>query len=119
MENYRSSKALLMEILIATLLFALCASVVLGAFSATRTLTDRAGNIDRAMRAGRDLADRVWAGETVEDVTTDAYTLTVTTDETESIAGTLRTAAVTVTVDDETVAVLPCSRFLPKGGIAP
>ncbi len=133
MNENRSQRTLLVEILIAVLFFALCATVLLRTFVSAREYSDRAGIDSAALLAAQDLSERLyasqdWAALLAEDGFAEsdgvwtrdagAYHLEVRLDAEEAPAGELRTATVRATREDQLIVELPSVRYIPREAIA-
>jgi len=125
--------ALLVEILIAVLFFALSATVILETFVAAHGLSEEAGRQSNALADAQNWVGRIYAADDVPALLEEAgfaadagvwtldcgeYTLTVALAEETLSAGTLATAEVQAANGDETLITLPCSRYIP-GEVAP
>ena len=125
MKKRNGANALVCEMLIVSLLFALSATVVLRVFSAAYQESERAGAAERALCAAQNIAERFRAGEGIEAylretgeyadgawrVEGDGYTIEVTLSREETQAGALQRAEVRALCGEETVAALPCARY--------
>ena len=117
MKKRNGANALVCEMLIVSLLFALSATVVLRVFSAAYQ--------DRALCAAQNMAERFRVGDGFEAylqetaiyedgvwrVEGDGYTLEAALSDEETQAGVLRRAQVRALCGGETVATLPCARY--------
>ena len=127
------ANALLVEIMIAVLFFALAATVILDCFSTAHSQSVRVGRQDEALRAAQDLAEQIYAGEEPETLLVEAgyafsnglwhspdgeWRLAVAFREEDGECGVFRAAEVRVLTDDGMVVSLPCSRYVP-GEVAP
>lgn len=118
----RTLNALLVEILMAMLFFALAATVILQVFVSARTESDRAAEFSGVLFAAQNLADEAYLADDPGALTAQAggCTLTVETAEEQTGAGILRRAkVVAVNASGETVLELPCTRYLPGGEVTP
>lgn len=121
--------ALLVEILIAVLFFALSATVILETFATSRSQTSRAGLVNAAMGAGQDLAERLYAavdagglleeegfafGGDAWEKDFGEYRMRVQIDGEPTAAGMLRRMEVSALEGDESLFALPCSRYFPE-----
>lgn len=117
----KTINSLLVEILIAILFFALCASAIMQVYVKARSQSDEAAVLSEALMAAQDLADETWLdGEPGERVLTyEGFSLRVDVTDEATEAGVLRTGVVTA-LDEagETLITLPCSRYLPDGEVA-
>lgn len=129
MEKHNPFRALLVEILIAVLFFALSAPVLLEVFVGARNQSVRAEVTNQALLAAQNLADRLYVAETAEDILrqagfteagedwtleADGCALTVTLEEKRFPGGLLRSAGITAQYGGETLFTLPCARYLPE-----
>lgn len=127
------ANALLVEIMIAVLFFALAATVILDCFATAHGQSMRVGRLDEALRAGQDLAEQIYAGEDPQALLMEAgYALTdglwrspngewgleVDIREEAVDCGVYRAAEVRVLLGGEIAAALPCSRYVP-GEVSP
>ncbi|MDD6050426.1 MAG: hypothetical protein PUC00_04020 [Clostridiales bacterium] len=128
MSGGKNQRALLMEIMIAVLFFALCASVLLRTFVTVRELSRRAGVRTDALLTAQSLANRLYAQQDMpaeletmgfemqEGTWTrsgEGFELTVVLEEESTAAGTLQTALVRVTEGDSDIIELPVARYVP------
>lgn len=124
----RNQRALLMEIMIAVLFFALCATVLLEVFAAARTLGERAERDSQAMLEMQDLAERLYASEDAQallaadgfeqdgDVWTlerNGYRLEAALSVTQTDAGALREAWISARDGEELLGEIESARYLP------
>lgn len=128
MSGGKNQRALLMEIMIAVLFFALCASVLLRTFVTVRELSRRAGVRTDALLTAQSLANRLYAQEDMpaeleamgfeaqEGTWTrsgEGFELAVVLEDESTAAGTLQTALVRVTEGDSDIIELPVARYVP------
>lgn len=128
MSGGKNQRALLMEIMIAVLFFALCASVLLRTFVTVRELSCRAGVRTDALLTAQSLANRLYAQqdmpaelevmgfEAQEGTWTrsgEGLELTVVLEEESTAAGTLQTALVRLTEGGNDIIELPVARYVP------
>lgn len=128
MSGGKNQRALLMEIMIAVLFFALCASVLLRTFVTVRELSRRAGVRTDALLTAQSLANRLYAQEDMPAElevmgfkaqegtwmrSGEGFELTVVLEEESTAAGTLQTALVRVTEGDSDIIELPVARYVP------
>lgn len=122
--------ALLVEILMAVLFFALSAAVILQVFATAHDMGNRAGLQNEALNRAQNLAEQLYAAQDMDALLADAqfepcgdgcwhrseemFTLLVRTGEEALPAGTLLTATVSVAQEDEILVELPCSRYVPE-----
>lgn len=129
MNGSRSQRALLVEIMIAVLFFALCATVLVQTFAAARALSHRAGAEGAALIEAQDLAEQLRAADDAEALLSslgfaraeDAWrraegdcTMEVVPRAEAFAAGRLFAATVRVTRAEETVVELPVARYIPE-----
>ena len=120
--------ALLVEILIAVLFFALSATVILETFVAAHVQSERAGARSGAMADVQNWAGQVYAAEDVpallsaagfaetENIWTlgcEDYDLTVALTEEPTAAGTLLTAEIQAADAEEILISIPCVKYIP------
>ena len=128
MSGGKNQRALLMEIMLAVLFFALCASVLLQTFTAAREYSRRAGVEGEALLQAQSLASLLYVREDVDAALRESgfeerggvwtrhdeeYSLTVSGQEEEMSSGTLRTLTVRVLLGETVVAELPAARYTP------
>lgn len=128
MSGSRSQRTLLVEIMIAVLFFALCATVLLETFATAHEYSDRAGVDSAALLEAQDLAERLYAADDREALLTacgfaqedeiwrrDAgdYSLEVELGEELAPAGTLWTAQIRALREDGLIVELPGARYVP------
>lgn len=124
----RHMNALLMEILLAVLFFALSAAVILQLFAVGYDLSARADALDRAVNHARQISQQLYAAEDMQAVleenhfaqSTDVwrlsaqdYTLEATLAVQTQAAGTLCSASIVALVEGETAVTLPCAHYVP------
>ncbi len=129
MAKHNQLRALLVEILIAVLFFALSATTLLEVFVGARNQSVRAEVTNEALFAAQNLSDRLYSAEDAEALLTqegflqeqDAWTLdcgdyalAVTLGEESVTGGTLRSARVSAQYGDETLLTLPGARYTPE-----
>ena len=129
MERKYRLNALLVEIMIAVLFFALSATVILDCFSAARRLSAEAEMESEALLAAQNLAEAIYAREQPEAFLEKqgfqfenglwrqkdaAWALGFQMKEEDIGSGVLLSARVQVYKESEMIAELPCSRYLPK-----
>ena len=129
MEKKNRLNALMVEILLAVLFFALSATVILDCFATARRLSARAEAEGQALLAAQNLAEALYTGEKPDALLAeqgllyrdglwrqegDGWNLTVALEQEHSTVGVLRAAEVRVFVEGEFVAALPCSRYMPE-----
>lgn len=125
--------ALLVEILIAVLFFALSATVILETFVAADRLSDSAGRSSEALAEAQNWAGRIYASENAAALLEESgfraedggwtmdcgeFALTVALTETEMAAGTMLSAEIRAGDGDGTLVTLPCARYFP-GEVTP
>lgn len=128
MSKSRNQNALLVEIMIAVLFFALCSTVILETFVAAREYSRRAGIQNEALVDLQDLAERLYAEEDTnrlmeaegfgaenEGWKLDAgeYTIEVEFAQEEAPVGTLNSALLRALYGDKILAELPWTRYIP------
>ena len=128
MSGGKNQRALLMEIMVAVLFFALCASVLLQTFTAAREYSRRAGVEGEALLQAQSLASLLYVREDTDTALRESgfeerggvwmrqeeeYSLTVSGQEEEMSSGTLRTLTVRVLLGETVVAELPAARYTP------
>ena len=122
--------ALLVEILMAVLFFALSAAVILQVFATAHDMGNRSGLQIAALNRAQNLSEQLYAAEDMDAMLAEArfescgegcwhlseeqFTLLVRTGEEAAPAGTLLTATVSVAREDEILVELPCSRYVPE-----
>jgi len=122
--------ALLVEILMAVLFFALSAAVILQVFATAHDMGNRSDLQTAALNRAQNLSEQLYAADDMEAMLADArfescgegcwhlseemFTLLVRTGEEPAPAGTLLTATVSVAREDEILVELPCSRYVPE-----
>lgn len=133
MNESRSQRTLLVEILIAVLFFALCATVLLRTFVSARECSRRAGVDSVALLEAQDLAERLYASEDQEALLAEDsfaesdgvwlrdagdYRLEVCLSAEEVPAGELMSATIRALRDDDTIVEIPSLRYVPREAIA-
>ena len=121
--------ALLVEIVIAVLFFAMSATVILNVFATAYRQSSYAGALSLSTEEAQDLAERLYlsddpqamlAGEgftqdgDVWRMSTDQYDMTVEFGSEQSDAGELRTANIVVLRAGEMLIELPFARYIPR-----
>lgn len=120
--------ALLIEIVISVLCFALASTVLVRTFAAARVISDKTARQAAVLLEGQNLADSLylsgkdvllrdwhWEGNTFVREQ-DGVIWTVTMAEEQEEAGLFRKAVVTASYRGEMLITLPCSRFFPREG---
>ncbi|MBQ2957044.1 MAG: hypothetical protein IJE08_11345 [Clostridia bacterium] len=130
MSKNRSQNILLAEIMVAVLFFALCSTVILEVFVTAKEYSGRAEAESEAMLIAQDLAEQFYAADDAEallqekgfiiqnDIWTaelNGYTLAVETAEESTEAGILRTAQISISLEEDMLAGLPVARYIPGG----
>ena len=130
MSKNRSQNILLAEIMIAVLFFALCSTVILEVFVAAKEYRAKAEMQSEALVVMRDVAERIYAADEMEDLLTEAgfqleadewvreetgYELKIAAEEKMTSAGVIRSARVGLWMDDCLTAELPVERYIPGG----
>ena len=128
MGRSNQSNTLLVEIMIAVLIFAGCATVVLDAFVITRNQSRQAGIYNNALTEAQNIADRLYVfgdfAATLEEAGFEQdeqgwtreeaeYTMRVTASQEERDAGVMLSAEVRAYERDEVLFTLPCLRYIP------
>ena len=125
MKKRNGANALVCEMLIVSLLFALSATVILRVFAAAYQESKRAGASETALCAAQNVAERFRAGEDIEAylqetgtlvdgvwrIEGDGYTLETSLSSKETPCGMLKRAQVCAMCGTKTVVTLPCARF--------
>ena len=125
MRKRNVTNALVCEMLIVSILFALSATVILRVFSTAYQESKRAGASEKALCAAQNVAERFHAGEDIEaylqqtgeyedgvwHIEGDGYTLEMTLCDEEMSSGVLHRAEVCAMCGTETVVTLPCARY--------
>lgn len=129
MSGSGSQRTLLVEIMVAVLFFALCATVLLRTFAAAYAYSERAGVESEALLTAQDLAECLYAAQDREALLAGsgfagedgrwqredgAYALEVELTQEEAPAGTLLAAQIRAQRDGKTVVSLPCVRYVPR-----
>lgn len=132
MNKSRNQNALLIEIMIAVLFFALCATVLVETFMAAHEQGRHAGLDSRALVEAQDVAEQLYAAADAEALLTEAgFTrvdgvwarlngeacLTVTLAREDTAAGVLHTAEVAASRGDTLIVTLPVARYVPKEAV--
>ena len=132
MSESRSQRTLLMEIMIAVLFFALCATVLMKTFATAHEYGNRAGADGAALLEAQDLAERLYAAAEPQALLRDCgFTqedgrwrrkngdciLEVELAEENALAGLLRTAQILVLRGGKTIVEIPCVRYVPREAI--
>ena len=128
MSGGKNQRALLMEIMLAVLFFALCASVLLQTFTAAREYSRRAGVENEALLQAQSVASLLYVREDADAALREGgfeerggvwtrqeeeYSLTVSGQEEETPSGMLRTMTVRVLLGETVMAELPAARYAP------
>ena len=129
MSGGKNQRALLMEIMVAVLFFALCASVLLQTFATAREYSRRAGVEGEALLQAQSLASLLYVREDTDTALRESgfeerggvwtrqeaeYSLTVSGPEEAMPAGMLRTMPVRVLLRETVMAELPVARYAPE-----
>ena len=132
MSASKNQRALLMEIMIAVLFFALCASVLLQTFASAREYSRRAGLESETFLEAQSLAASLYAAQdmsaqlaalgfeetgavwTKQD---GDYRIEVELGAEEAPAGVLHTALVRMLRNESELAQLPVARYVPGEGV--
>lgn len=134
MNENKSQRTLLVEIMIAVLFFALCSTVLLRAFVSAKEYSRRAGVDSEALLEAQDIAEQLYVSEDGEALlaecgfaqdegawrreSADGYYLEVRLDSEEASAGSLLIATVRAMMADELIVELPSVRYVPREAIA-
>ena len=129
MGNGKRQSALLVEIIIAVLFFALSATVILDVFATAYQQSAYAAACNEAMAEAQNYAERIYANDSPEEMLsadgflaedgvwvrrgTD-YLLRVQFMEESMRAGVLREAQITATRGDKVLFTMPCARYMPE-----
>ena len=129
MGNGKRQNALLVEIIIATLFFALSATVLLDVFATAYHQTTYAAACNAAMEEGQNIAARIYTSDNPEAVLeengflredgiwqreSEDFTLQVDYSVVEGDTGELRKAQITAMREEQAILDLPCWHFIPK-----
>lgn len=121
--------ALLMEILMAVLLFALASVLILELFAAGYDLSARAERLDRAVNHARRISEQLYAAQDMRAVlaengfeeqeaawhfSAEDYALKVVLEAQDGAAGTLFRAEICVQAAGEEALTLPCVRYIGR-----
>lgn len=122
--------ALLVEILMAVLFFALSATVILQAFASAHDMGNRSNLTIAALNRGQNLAEQLYAAGDMEallaaenfescgdgcwHLPVGDFALLVKTGAEATGAGTLATAEISVARGDEILVEIPCARYVPE-----
>ena len=119
--------ALLMEILMAVIFFALASVVILNLFATGYDLSARADALDRAVNHARQISEQLYASENMAEALTDCgftqaedqwsleaqdYALNARLFREETAAGVLWNAEISVILEDAAAVVIPCARYV-------
>ena len=128
MGNGRRQNALLVEIIITVLFFALSATVILEVFSTSSLQTTYAQACNDAVAEAQNLAAKLYVSEAPEAALAEAgfvqegdvwqredalYVLSVTLATEASEAGVLRTAQITAERGERIILEIPCAHYIP------
>lgn len=127
----KRGNALLAELMVVALFFALAAAVLAQIFAAANDQSRRAEALDEALAAGQELQEQLAGrddlpallveqgyarnGEWTKDF--GAFSLRVELEEEEHTSGTLRTGTIRAERDGETLLTLPFADYLPQEAI--
>lgn len=132
MSGSRSQRTLLVEIMIAVLFFALCATVLLKTFATAHEYSDRAGVDSAALLEAQDLAERLYASADPAALLVGCgfaeadglwrrdggdCSLEVELATEAAPAGALRTARIRALRGGEAIVELPCARYVPREAV--
>lgn len=124
----RNQNALLMEIMIAVLFFAVCSTLLLNVFSGVHDHSVAARAMTEAMAAMNSLSARLYACEDAEAALADEgfslkedawfradedFSLEVRIEREETGAGSVRNAEISAFVKDEPAGGIVCARYFP------
>ena len=127
MKRVKSMNALLVEIMIAVLFFALCSVAILEIFVHTKNLSIESEINSSAIAHMQDISERVYASDDMYDILKmegfsekngtwilecDGYIISVMPDEEYAEAGVIRSCVITAAGDDGEIAQLPCVRYV-------
>lgn len=133
MSRSRNQNALLVEIMIAVLFFALCSTVILETFVAAREYSRRAGIQNEALVDLQDLAERLRAADEENRILEEEgfvckngtwllsgkeYAIEVEFAQGEAPAGELRTATLRALYRDKAIVELPWALYIPGEAVA-
>lgn len=125
--------ALLVEIMMAVLFFALAATVILELFAAGHSLNRDSDILGRATGHARNLSEQIYAADDLKGLLVQQgfeqgatgwhasfgdYSLLVTAETLPAGSGEMRRAEVSAAQDDEVLVSLPCLRYFP-GEVTP
>lgn len=128
MSRSRNQNALLVEIMVAVLFFALCSTIILETFVTAREYSRQAGIYNEALVDLQDLAERLYAadgeaqlleadGFVCEDgrwtLDGEEYMIEVVLTQREAPSGELREALLRALRRDKTIAELPWAHYIP------
>ena len=128
MRNGKKQSALLVEIIIAVLFFALSATVILQTFAAAYRQGVYASTCNNAMAEAQNLAGRLYVSDEPEalleaegfqaegnvwSMDSDRYTLQVAFETTATAAGELYSVQITAVRNGEPILEIPCARYVP------
>ena len=129
MGNGRRQNALLVEIIIAVLFFALSATVILDVFATAYLQTTYAATCNAAMEDGQNIAALIYVSDDPEALLNgdgfiqegdmwqreaEGYLLQVTLDITQSEAGEMRKAQITAVRGETEILEIPCAHYIPR-----
>lgn len=136
MGNGRRQNALLVEIIITVLFFALSATVILEVFSTSYLQTTYADSCNAAVAEAQNLAARMYVSDAPEvllesegfvfdgsvwqqlenddEESDNDYVLQISLDTEQTAAGELRTALITALRGERTILELPCAHYVPR-----
>lgn len=132
MNGGRSQRTLLVEIMIAVLFFALCATVLMKTFATANEYGNRAGADSAALLKAQDLAERLYAAEEPQRLLencgftqadglwrceSEECILEVELAEETAPAGILRTVKIRALRGGKVIVELPCVRYVPREAV--
>lgn len=130
MANSKRQNALLVEIMIAVLFFALSSTVILDAFATAYRQSTYAATRDAAMEDAQNIAESLYVSDDAEAFLVDAgfveegglwkreaenFSVQVALSQTKTEAGELHSAVITVLSGEETIFEIPGARYIPEG----
>ena len=129
MGNGKRQSALLVEIIIAVLFFALSATVILDVFATAYAQSTYAAACNAAMEEAQNCEEHIYASASPEQTLIEdgfvangdtwtregeGYTLYVELGQEETGAGMLRTAEIRAMRGERELLTLPCARYIPE-----
>ena len=129
MKSGKNMNALLIEIMVAVLFFALCATVILEIFGHAKNVSMKSENSSDAVIYMQDVSERMYAAEDMTEVLTadgfeeadgqwqlvcGEYTVNAVVTEEETEVGVIVSVTLRAETDGEVIAELPCVRYTGK-----